>query len=640
MSTERIKVAIRIRPFLPNEDSSNKSLKLIPEDENTIILYKEPEIFQGTFNRIFSTDSTQKEVFSFIKPCLFNIEKGINCTILAYGQTGTGKTYTMFGGDWSFNEDNYKNMIINSKNENEKDELLKNQIIIDKNNEYNGIIPNLIMELYNIFSKNNKGENNSENKNNIIITCSYIQIYNEKIYDLLDISSEDSTYQQNNTLPSLKIKTDKKNGLFIEGANEIRASSYYDIFDILEAGESKRKIRQTYKNTMSSRSHTIFMINIEDNITHFKSKIKLCDLAGSERYNNSNIYKKEHLYEMKNINKSLFTLGNVINALAKKKKYIPYKDSKLTRILEDSLRGNSSIYLIATISPGAKNIDETFHTLKFADRAHSIMIRITPNHLSLNSINNNIENYDFADGYKKNREVEKLKDELSSLKQLIYIKENKNSLNNIQEQFLYLKKENNQLRKSLKEINNINGFKNIIRENKKLKRELNDLKLDYFNLRNELFLNKKLMNANNPLSHKPMKNSLSQGNIFLNKINIKYENIAKKKKEKLKKIENDNKSNIQEISTDKINKKNRDELIEIFKYNKLQKSRPKLKHISSKINVINPKFINKNNYELKDELKCNKIILSSLRRLQIINSLELTKNNLFEQPLNLNTKAE
>ena len=164
MSTERIKVAIRIRPFLPNEDPSNKAINLIPEDENTIMLYKEPQIFQGTFNQIFSDNSTQKDVFKFIKPCLLNIQKGINCTTLAYGQTGTGKTYTMFGGDWSFNEESNN---INLKDENEKDDLFKNHIVIDKNNEYNGIIPNLIMELYNIFGNKNNNEEkekNSENK--------------------------------------------------------------------------------------------------------------------------------------------------------------------------------------------------------------------------------------------------------------------------------------------------------------------------------------------------------------------------------------------------------------------------------------------------------------------------------------------
>ena len=103
---------------------------------------------------------------------------------------------------------------------------------------------------------------------------------------------------------------------------------------------------------------------------------------------------------MKNINKSLFTLGNVINALASNKKYVPYKDSKLTRILEDSLKGNSSIYLIATVSPNDKNVDETFHTLKFADRAHNIMIKVNPNQISLQGINNNNYNdiYDFSFG--------------------------------------------------------------------------------------------------------------------------------------------------------------------------------------------------------------------------------------------------
>ena len=638
METERIKVAIRIRPFLPNEDSSKKSLNLIPKDDNTIILYKGAEIFQATFNQIFSTNSTQKEIFNFIKPCLINIQKGKNYTILAYGQTGTGKTYTMFGGDWSFNEEyyNYNNSAVKVNDENKKDELLKNNIVIDTNNEKNGIIPNLIMELYKIFKGNNDGEKNAENNNNIIITCSYIQIYNEKIYDLLDLSSEEKTSLSNNRIPPLKIRNDKRSGLIIEGANEIRASSYNDIFDILETGEKNRKIRQTNKNTMSSRSHTIFMINIEDTISNFKSKIKLCDLSGSERYNNSDKYEREHIYEMKNINKSLFSLGNVINALAQKKKYVPYKDSKLTRILEDSLRGNSSIYLIATISPNENNIDETFHTLKFADRAHSIMIKISPNQLVLNNINNN--EYDFAYGYRKNKEIEKLKEELSGLKNLVYLKENKNSFNSIQEQFLSLKKENNELKKSLEKINNINSFHKIIKENNKLKKELNDLKKDYFNLRNELLLNKKLLSVDNPISHKPMKNSLSQGNIFKNNIGkIPFYN-TKNNKRQLKKIEkkkiNINRNDYLELSTGNVNKRSKKELIELFKSNKILNKKPKLKNISNKISVINPKLINKKEFVIKKELKSNKIILSSLKRLQLINNFEEKSINQSEDLIN------
>ena len=637
MSAERIKVAIRIRPFLPNEDPSNKAINLIPEDENTIILYKEPQIFQGTFNQIFSDNSTQKDVFKFIKPCLLNIQKGINCTILAYGQTGTGKTYTMFGGDWSFNEEsNYNNSNLKNENENKKEELLQNQIIIDKNNEYNGIVPNLIMELYNIFNNEINKENeekNNENTDNIIVTCSYIQIYNEKIYDLLDFSSLDQLPNENNKkLSSLKLKTDKKIGLIIDGANELRAPSYTDVFDILESGEINRKIRQTNKNNMSSRSHTIFMINIEDNISNFKSKIKLCDLAGSERYNSPDVYKKEHINEMKNINKSLFTLGNVINALSQKKKYVPYKDSKLTRILEDSLKGNSSIYLIATISPNEKNIDETYHTLKFADRAHSIMVKITPNQVGINKGSDNNKKLEELYGYKKNKEIEKLKGELMGFKKLMVLKENKN---NLQEQFLNLKKENNQLKNTLKKINNIDVYNNMIRENKKLKKELNDLKIDYFNLKNELLLNKKIIN-NNIVPLQQIKNSLSQGNIFLKKFdNNRYRSSSnnKRNKKQLKKIDKRKKNNIenmyQEISTDninKINKMSRAELIEKFKFNKIQNKKLQLKHIASKIDILNPNFINRQNFLIKDELKGNLKILSSLKRLQLLDNLSETRN--------------
>ena len=637
MSAERIKVAIRIRPFLPNEDPSNKAINLIPEDENTIILYKEPQIFQGTFNQIFSDNSTQKDVFKFIKPCLLNIQKGINCTLLAYGQTGTGKTYTMFGGDWSFNEEsNYNNSNLKNENENKKEELLQNQIIIDKNNEYNGIVPNLIMELYNIFNNEINKENeekNNENTDNIIVTCSYIQIYNEKIYDLLDFSSLDQLPNENNKkLSSLKLKTDKKIGLIIDGANELRAPSYKDVFDILESGEINRKIRQTNKNNMSSRSHTIFMINIEDNISNFKSKIKLCDLAGSERYNSPDVYKKEHINEMKNINKSLFTLGNVINALAQKKKYVPYKDSKLTRILEDSLKGNSSIYLIATISPNEKNIDETYHTLKFADRAHSIMVKITPNQVGINKGSDNNKKLEELYGYKKNKEIEKLKGELMGFKKLMVLKENKN---NLQEQFLNLKKENNQLKNTLKKINNIDVYNNMIRENKKLKKELNDLKIDYFNLKNELLLNKKIIN-NNIVPLQQIKNSLSQGNIFLKKFdNNRYRSSSnnKRNKKQLKKIDKRKKNNIenmyQEISTDninKINKMSRAELIEKFKFNKIQNKKLQLKHIASKIDILNPNFINRQNFLIKEELKGNIKILSSLKRLQLLDNLSETRN--------------
>ena len=425
---ERIKVAIRIRPFLPNENEDNTGINMNPDDDNTIMITNNLKTFKGVFDRILSIDSTQKDVFDFIKPCLTKIKNSNNCTILTYGQTGSGKTYTIFGGDWSFNDNSSS-----EKSKKEKDEynlIINKQLVIDPLSESNGIIPNLIMELFNIYNKkNNEGSKEDEKNedeikkedNNLNITCCYIQIYNEKIYDLLQYPQEINNKKDFEVISNrnksevlinqncLKIKSDKKKGIILDGVNEIKTNSFYDLFDILTLGETNRKIRRTNENDMSSRSHTIFIIDIEDKISKIKSKIKLCDVAGSERFDSSQKYNKEHIFEMRSINKSLFVLGNIINILASKNKihkYIPYKDSKLTRILEDSLSGNSCIYLIATISPKDEDFNETINTLKFADRAHEVMVSIAPNE---------IISEEFGQGNNN-----KLYKELSELKQQIF----------------------------------------------------------------------------------------------------------------------------------------------------------------------------------------------------------------------------
>ena len=549
---ERIKVAIRLRPFLSNENDSNTGINMDPDDDKTIMISKSFKTFKGYFDKILSTDSTQKEVFDFIKPCLFNIKKGINCTILAYGQTGSGKTYTMFGKDWSF----YEN-IKEKNNYLSKDEynfILNKELVIDPFSETNGIIPNLIMQLFNSYNNNKENkknkEDNIENKdsndnndnkenneniennenNNLNIECCYIQVYNEKIYDLLEPINENNEnkkfevygnkYEKMIEQTPLRIKYDKIKGKIIEGVNEIKTNSFFDIFDILKEGEINRKIRQTNRNDMSSRSHTILIINIEDNNNQVKSKIKLCDLAGSERYISSEKYNKKHINELCSINKSLFVLGNVIHILASKRrnKFIPYKDSKLTEILEDSLSGNSCIYLIATISPNDENFDETINTLKFADRAREVMTSFTPNQI----INNDI----LGEGNNK-KEITKLYKELSDLKQLLFLREKRGNLNPLQTQFLKLQKENIQLKKYLGGGNNINVFEKLIKENNNLKKEIKELTSQNLILKNE---KKILINENNnndyngmivELQKKNFKNSLSENDIFNNhKYNI------------------------------------------------------------------------------------------------------------------------
>ena len=469
---EEIKVLIRIRPFLENE--TQNGLKQQKEKNSNLTLKNQYKSFQGFFDKVLTAEATQKDVFNFIKPCLSKIKQGYNCSILTYGQTGSGKTYTMFGEEWSRN-DNF------SKNNKIKDEfnfIVQKNIIINPFSPGNGIIPNIFLGLFKIYSDNN----------NINFYCSYVQIYKEKVYDLLTENDDDnnnfnvnkllhrkrfmSTVNKNNIISnpfleqeSLRIKYDKKTGVSIENAIKIKTHSFYEMFEVLRKGEISRKIRQTTKNEMSSRSHTIFIIEIEDFQNKLRSKIKLCDLAGSERYNSQNSYEKLHLDELCTINKSLTVLGNVIHYLGNKKtknKFVPYKDSKLTELLEDSLGGNSLTYLIATISPNEENYGETINTLQFADRVNNIMCKANKN-----VINECLYNNDQLNNMKK---------ELKDLKQILgyskakALSHNKKYLKPLNDELIKLKKENKQLKKCLS--GEFSSLQNLLSENKELKKKI------------------------------------------------------------------------------------------------------------------------------------------------------------------------
>ena len=167
---ENIKVAIRIRPFLSKENSNNTFMKSTGENDQKIQLSKGSKIFKGYFDKIFFPILTQEQVYNFIKPVLTSCLKGINSTILCYGQTGSGKTFTMFGNDWTYNLNK------NKFNYDEFNFLIDKNFIVNPFNNNNGIIPRLIIELFNIVNQENS---------NVKISCSYIQIYNERIYDLL-----------------------------------------------------------------------------------------------------------------------------------------------------------------------------------------------------------------------------------------------------------------------------------------------------------------------------------------------------------------------------------------------------------------------------------------------------------------------
>ena len=457
---ESIKVAVRIRPFLPFETETNTTIQTFEDDNTKIILAKNSKKFISNFDRIFPENSTQESIFEFIKPIIETTLKGINSTILAYGQTGSGKTYTMFGKDFTMNDNYYDKKNSNKLKKDKYNFLVDKDFIIDPFSETNGIIPRVVLELF-------------KYKQSSIITCSYIQVYNEKIYDLLI----DNTFKEENNKnlnfetginnnrtekiidqENLKIRDDKKYGPIVDGALELEANNFFDVFQMLRIGELNRKKRHTNKNELSSRSHSIFIIYYNNKQERKTSKIYLCDLAGSEKYDTNENYKQVHFNELKSINKSLSILGNVIHALAKKKKvHIPYKDSTLTHLLSKSL--DSKTFLISTISPSDSNFEDSLNTLSFADRAHAVSTKVIPNTFEENLLDGN--------GMDKIT-IKKLSQELKELRQLLKIRSKRGTLDPIQKELMKLKEENIELKKSL---NNPN-IQKLIKENELLRKEL------------------------------------------------------------------------------------------------------------------------------------------------------------------------
>ena len=362
--TDNLKVAIRIRPPLPREIEKNlpfRSIAITNKENNTCSLVEyigaeldevgrqkewisNPQMFQihrFTFDDVFDIDSNQEQVYKVsAKPAVKSVLEGYNSTIFAYGQTGTGKTFTMEG----FTYNQY--------------------------DESRGIIPRTIEDIFAYI------ESNSNKDTKFIIRAAYLQIYNEMISDLL---------KPNNPNKNLNIREDKKKGLYVEHLSEWAVRGPSDIYSLLEKGASCREVSNTNMNDVSSRSHAVFMITVEQLISDFElngkqitkiGKLNLVDLAGSERTRITGA-KGKQLEESKKINKSLSALGNVINALtdSKERKHIPYRDSKLTRLLENSLGGNCKTTMIATISPAQCSFNESLSTLNFAKRAKNIKNR-------------------------------------------------------------------------------------------------------------------------------------------------------------------------------------------------------------------------------------------------------------------------
>ena len=340
-TSENIKVCLRIRPMNLQEQGRNDLNCIEPVSSNQLIFTNKNMRRSYTYNLVFGPDTTQEDIFynCSVNKLIDSALEGYSVTIFAYGQTGSGKTYTIMGRDDSINEK------------------------ILSNDKYSGIMPKSINYIWNtVGSKQEK----------YYIKVSFLEIYNEQINDLLNIGNT-----------NLQIRWDQRQGFFVEGLLVIECKKPEDIVEVILQGTKNRKKGSHELNKDSSRSHTILTVYV---ISEFNSqgqnfkkygKISFVDLAGSERL------KETHssggmIKETGNINKSLFVLGKVISSLTDKKnnnQHIPYRDSKLTMLLMDSIGGSSKTLMIACVSPSATYSDETMSTLNYASRTMNIKNR-------------------------------------------------------------------------------------------------------------------------------------------------------------------------------------------------------------------------------------------------------------------------
>lgn len=336
-SSENVKVVVRCRPLNEKEKESNfNSVVVVDQLQGTVTVFgpnstagEPPKIF--TFDIVFAQDSKQVDVYNqTARPIVDFVLEGYNGTIFAYGQTGTGKTFTMEG---------------------------------DRNiPELRGIIPNSFAHIFGHIAK-------AEEEKKFLVRVTYLEIYNEEVRDLL---GKDQNAR-------LEVKERPDIGVYVKDLSAYVVNNADDMDKIMSLGNKNRVVGATNMNAVSSRSHAIFTAIIEcsdkglDGQQHVvMGKLHLVDLAGSERQSKTGAT-GQRLKEATKINLSLSTLGNVISALVDgKSTHVPYRNSKLTRLLQDSLGGNSKTVMCANVGPADYNYDETISTLRYANRAKNI----------------------------------------------------------------------------------------------------------------------------------------------------------------------------------------------------------------------------------------------------------------------------
>ncbi|XP_077247490.1 ATP binding microtubule motor family protein [Tasmannia lanceolata] len=338
-----ITVCVRFRPLSSREkrDHGNNICIQSLDGESFILKDERDEDFTFCFDRVFYQDSAQADVYEFVAmPMVKDVMNAINGTIITYGQTGAGKTYTVEG-----------------------------PYILECDEQRKGILPRVVDGLFECIRS-------ADEMTKYTVKLSMVEIYMEKVRDLFDLSKD-----------NLQIKEGKTKGIFLVGATEICIADSQEALKCLSGGIANRAVGETQMNMASSRSHCAYIFSVQQesrkdarNCNRVKTgKLVLVDLAGSEKVEKTGAEGRV-LDEAKTINKSLSALGNVINALTNDKaNHIPYRDSKLTRILQDVLGGNCRTALLCCCSPSSFNASESLSTLRFGARSKYIRTSLRVN---------------------------------------------------------------------------------------------------------------------------------------------------------------------------------------------------------------------------------------------------------------------
>ncbi|XP_054853326.1 kinesin-like protein KIF3C [Eublepharis macularius] len=334
--SEALKVVVRCRPMNRKEEAADYERILDMDVKLGQVTIRNPRASPGelaktfTFDAVYDANSKQADLYDeTVRPLIDSVLQGFNGTMFAYGQTGTGKTYTM-QGVWA-------------------------------DSEKRGVIPNSFEHIFTHISR-------SQNQQ-YLVRASYLEIYQEEIRDLL---AKDQSKK-------MELKENPETGVYIKDLSSFVTKNVKEIEHVMNLGNQNRSVGSTNMNEYSSRSHAIFVITVEcsetgpDGEDHIRvGKLNLVDLAGSERQSKMGT-QGERPKEASKINLSLSALGNVISALVDgKSTHIPYRDSKLTRLLQDSLGGNAKTIMVATLGPASHSYDESLSTLRFANRAKNI----------------------------------------------------------------------------------------------------------------------------------------------------------------------------------------------------------------------------------------------------------------------------